>query len=617
MTVYTAPATAGAVMIKADATAMSSVAATATVTVTAASATKITITTAPPANLEINRSAPVAATVSNDSTNAGVDWTCTPTGSCGNFSPAHTASGASTVYSAPATAGAVTITADATAMSSVTASASVTVNAIATASSLTGTYTFYANGWDAAAAPISVAGSVILDGAGNITGGEQDYFDLNTGNIFTADPITATTGSVTIGDDGRGSITITPTTAPAETLSFTVVNNNHALIIEFDANATTAGSLDLQTAPTSVPSGGNAFALFDVADAFAFGGVVTSNNTSAFTVGEGDDDLQGTANFDFTTLTGSFTAPDASGRGTITLNDPNYTPAFGFAYYVVGPEAFRLIAIDGNTFLAGSMYGQGTTAGAFAASSLGASVLGQEGLGITGLGFYAAAGQFATDPTTLTFSSGVTDINEGDGVPVLAGALTGDTYTVNADGYGSVQLLGGTTDTLANFGVYFADPALNVVDPNNTAGGGGAVMLDLDADTLGSGFVVPQAASATFAGNYAIIKDGVYDTGSGAENFDFVGQVVSGGVSMLTGTVDYNDLFNTGLNPGVTFNATYTPDTTNPGRATSTVTIGTATPVVFNVTSYTASSSLVVDVNTDSSASGAGTVGLGTLQQQQ
>ena len=129
-------------------------------------------------------------------------------------------------------------------------------------------------------------------------------------------------------------------------------------------------------------------------------------------------------------------------------------------------------------------------------------------------------------------------------------------------------------------------------------------MLDLDSDNLGSGFVVPQAASATIVGNYAIIKDGVYDTGAGNENFDFVGQVVSDGVSMLTGTVDYNDIFNTGLNPAVTFSSTYTLDTTNPGRATSTVTIGTATPTVFGVTSYTASSSLVVDVNTDSSASG-------------
>jgi hypothetical protein len=576
----------------------------------------IAITTAPPSSLEINGTASIAATVSNDSTNAGVDWTCS-TSPCGTFNPTHTASGGTTVYTAPSAAGAVTITADATAMSSVTATASVTVNPIASASSLTGTYTYYANGFDLNGAPISVVGSVILDGTGDITGGEQDYFDLTTPTIITADPITAATGAYTVGDDGRGSITITPTTAPASTLSFTVVNNNHALIIEFDGNATSSGALDLQTAPTSVPLTGNAFALYDPADGFVFGGVVTSDGTSTFTTGTGDDDFDGTPSYQFT-VTGGFTAPDASGRGTITLVDPNYG-SLAFDYFVVGPEAFRLIETDGNSgnfFLTGSMFGQGTTSGAFSAASLtGSYVFGQQGQVDIGLGYYGAAGQFTTDATS-TFTAGVTDINEGDGMPVLAGALTGDTYTVSPTGYGSVQLLGSTTDTLANFGVYLVDPTLNVVDPNNTAGVAGAVMLDLDVDNLGQGFVVPQAASPTFAGNYAIIKDAQDSTdGLTVQAFDLVGQVVSDGVSMVTGTVDQNDIFNTGLNPSVTFSSTYTLDTTNPGRSTSTVVINGGT--ADNVSSYTASSSLVVDVNMDSTAVAFGIVGLGTLQQQQ
>jgi hypothetical protein len=359
---------------------------------------------------------------------------------------------------------------------------------------------------------------------------------------------------------------------------------------------------------------GNAFASYDAADGFVFGGVVTSDGTSTFTIGEGDDDLDGTPFYDFA-VTGGFTAPDPAGRGTMTLVDPNYG-TLAFDYFVVGPEAFRLIETDGNFFLSGSMYGQGTTSGAFSAASLtGSYVFGQQGLEGLGLGFYAAAGQFTTDATS-TFAAGVTDINEGDGTPVLAGALTGDTYTVDATGYGSVQLLGGTTDTLANFGVYLVDPTLNVVDPNNTAGVAGAVMLDLDVDNLGSGFVVPQAASATFAGNYGIVKDVQYSTdGTTVQAFDLVGQVVSDGVSMLTGTVDQNDIFNTGLNPSVSFSATYAVDTTNPGRSTSTVIINGGT--ADNVSSYTASSSLVVDVNMDSTAVAFGVVGLGTLQQQQ
>src|SRR5580700_10805413 len=150
----------------------------------------ITISTPPPASLEINNSASIAATTTHDS-GAGIDWSCAPAGSCGTLNPTHTASGASTVYTAPSASGTVTITASSTKKASVTATATVTINPVATVSDLTGVYTFYANGWDAAnSAPYSVAGSVMLDGSGNITGGEQDFFDLFTPTLITADPIT-------------------------------------------------------------------------------------------------------------------------------------------------------------------------------------------------------------------------------------------------------------------------------------------------------------------------------------------------------------------------------------------------------------------------------------------
>ena len=77
------------------------------------------------------------ATVANDSTNAGVDWTATCTsisGNCGAFSPGsgHTASGTAITYKAPTTVptgGTVTITATATADTTKTAVATATVTA--------------------------------------------------------------------------------------------------------------------------------------------------------------------------------------------------------------------------------------------------------------------------------------------------------------------------------------------------------------------------------------------------------------------------------------------------------------------------------------------------------
>src|SRR5215469_12501322 len=63
----------------------------------------IALTQSPPAAMPVTTSAQVSATVTNDPANAGVDWiaTCGSAANCGNFSPAHTASGAATTFTAP------------------------------------------------------------------------------------------------------------------------------------------------------------------------------------------------------------------------------------------------------------------------------------------------------------------------------------------------------------------------------------------------------------------------------------------------------------------------------------------------------------------------------------
>jgi hypothetical protein len=154
-----------------------------------------------------------------------------------------------------------------------------------------------------------------------------------------------------------------------------------------------------------------------------------------------------------------------------------------------------------------------------------------------------------------------------------------------------------------------------VTDPNNASGGGGAVMLDLDTDSLGIGVVTPQTSGASFAGNFAVNDDGAYENATTFAFFDFVGQAVSDGSANLDGTVDYNDLFNTGLNPGDTLAVAWTADTSNPGRYTSQATLGSnaAIPVTF----YQASSSLLFHVDMSSPANLSGTVGFGVTEEQQ
>jgi hypothetical protein len=78
----------------------------------------------------------VSATVSNDSAHAGVTWSCTPANACGSFSPASTASGMTTTYTAPSvvpTGAQVTITAKSVTDNTKSASSSVMITDSASA----------------------------------------------------------------------------------------------------------------------------------------------------------------------------------------------------------------------------------------------------------------------------------------------------------------------------------------------------------------------------------------------------------------------------------------------------------------------------------------------------
>jgi hypothetical protein len=124
----------GTVMLTAFATADHSYSATASFTVT--SAITISLTQVPPSTMATNAAATVIATLSNDTTNSGVDWTvsCANT-PCGTVSPSHTASGTPATFTAPPTVPpgptpVVTITATASATggpSVLTASTNVTI----------------------------------------------------------------------------------------------------------------------------------------------------------------------------------------------------------------------------------------------------------------------------------------------------------------------------------------------------------------------------------------------------------------------------------------------------------------------------------------------------------
>ena len=53
-------------------------------------------------------------------------------------------------------------------------------------------------------------------------------------------------------------------------------------------------------------------------------------------------------------------------------------------------------------------------------------------------------------------------------------------------------------------GVYMVDPNINILDPNNSSGTGGALVVDLDLTQNGTGVLIPQTDTTpgAFSGNY-------------------------------------------------------------------------------------------------------------------
>ncbi|MGB9402668.1 MAG: hypothetical protein WCA98_03960, partial [Candidatus Acidiferrales bacterium] len=287
----------------------------------------------PPASVEIRLSTQLSGTVTSDAQNGGVDWTVTcGSADCGSFSPIHTASGANTTYTAPATVptgSTVSVTATSTdSTNGASASAMITINPVASVASLTGNYAFYLAGTDSSFDTYVLAGSMTLDGSGDVTGGELDFnnVDGTTSVEPGGDAIVAVGSSYSIGEDGQGTITLATSdvnigVAGTITLAVTVVNNNHALITNFDDSATSVGSLDFQVFTpadlTQITSGYSyAFAGADPGGPLSYGGVWVADGLGDLNNAVVDFDIYGTVTTD-APLPASYTAPDASGRGTI------------------------------------------------------------------------------------------------------------------------------------------------------------------------------------------------------------------------------------------------------------------------------------------------------------
>jgi hypothetical protein len=410
-----------------------------------------------------------------------------------------------------------------------------------TNANINGSFAFSYTGLDAGGF-LSVAGSFVTDGAGNITSGSQD---INSA-VLTAPASVPITGTYHVRADGRGTANlISPSPVGTTSLDFVIVSSGHALVTRFDTNATGSGTIDQQSTSAfsnAALAGAFAFSMSGIdngAIPLAVGGVFTSDATGTLTAGVDDSNTGGVVNTN-DPMTGSIPVT-ATGRGTATLN--TFRGALTFAYYVVDANHLKIVgtnalpALGGEAFRQTGPFSNASVSGPFAFTVAGADLLSQNP--------FAAGGVLVSDGAG-NLSAGVEDFNDG-GLVTTNAPFTG-TYIMASNGRGTMNL-NSAADNFA-FAIY----------PSS----GGVILLETDSRFLTSGTALQQQTTAftpsSLQGTYGLNFTGA---NSGSE-LDSIAEFTSDGASKLTGIIDINN--SGGTTPGQPLAGTFT--TAANGRTT-------------------------------------------------
>lgn len=219
---------------------------------------------------------------------------------------------------------------------------------------LNGDFAFLLAG-TAPSGPIATAGSFVADGNGNLTTG---VLDENVNGASTT--ALSLTGIYTVAAAGRGTATFV-TAGRTYSLVFylgPVGGNATAVFQEIDTGIASDGNFAAQqSGPFTLASIAGNYAIettgISGATLQSSTGQVSANAAGLITAGNIDTNLGGA----LTTgqaVTGSYTAPDATGRATLSLNSntPNY------AAYVVSPTQVYILGIQPGQLAAGTLLRQ-------------------------------------------------------------------------------------------------------------------------------------------------------------------------------------------------------------------------------------------------------------------
>jgi len=540
----------------------------------------VTVTPAT-ANVQEGSTQQFSATVTN-SADMAVNWTVN--GMAGGNSTVGTISGTG-LYTAPdviPSPSSVTVTATLQVNSAISGNGIVTVTSVVfNNSSLKGNYIFSLTGIDASGFAFYAVGTVTADGNGNITGGEEDLNDANSG-YFQASSVT---GTYSVGADGRGVMSLNSSIGSFQyAIAMRALSN--AGLNEIDNQVTNAiGNLEQQTAGVGAPSGSYAYGFSG-----SNGGCGPLSSAGLFSLSSGNvgglQDLNcGGTISQSQALSGNFGGIDGLGRGTGSFSSGSGLSS-GFVYYVVSANRFRFMGLTAGTLFLGAAdlqtqpsFANTDFTGSYVVNNAGNSTL---GVAYSLIQFNASNG---------SVSSGYYDVNN-TGI-VASSALSG-AYSLGANGYvnGSFTVSGASLP----FSIYLSSPS-------------SGYYVDLRSNVVGGGSVYGQSSGVTtnaaWAGSYATKQFGYYIVGgviSPGNSNSISGQISADGNGNLAGTLDINGP--TTVVQGQTLQGTYSVGSVAPGRTTLTITtqaIGTQSYVAYIVSPTQV---LLLETDTNLTASG-------------
>jgi hypothetical protein len=479
-----------------------------------------------------------------------------------------------------------------------------------TNASLSGQYAFEMSGLDLNGGALARVGTFTANGSGTITAAVEDVNDAGTFSF-----VQFSSGTYSIGSDGRGSITLTGggSLGGGLGLSVSLSSTKSGLAVQVDGNATSSGSFDLQTASAfSLPSITGQYA-FDLSGEDANGAPLTlvgefaaSSGTVTGGIIDTNDGSQpapvGPTALSTSTFQMDPTFGSSAGRGTVVLNGQT------LAFYIVDGTRLKFLEEDTLAHTVGDAFVQTGTIptqvsglnGNFAFIDSAAALKGN-------FGNIARVGSAAFNAGALA-SVSLDDNNAGN-----YSKATGDTgsYTIDSANPGSGR--GTYTFTDSSFGTF--SYVFYLISP--TAG----LVMETTANVVGSGSMSSQPASpsnSSLAGNYVFNWSGITIPSSGNLGFeeDFVGQYALSNTGSITGIVDFTELGSTStpIFLGVPLTGTFTVNGTGRNTYQTTVSPGSGAPsTTIHFAAYVAGNgnSLYV-VTTDSTRVTAGTASVQT-----